>query len=546
MRKGSIIVMGLKVAKFGAAVALIALVQPPLWSASHREAPAVTETPKVDNTDTYAFRSYEPGRQDFVTLIANFQPGEDPGSGPNYYTMDPEAIYEIHVDNNGDAVEDLTYQFKFTNTLRNNTGLTLNIGGVNQPIAVRQMGTVDQVDDTELGERETYTVTLVTGPRRTGTRANIANATGGSTTFVKPLDNIGNKTIPNYAAYRAQFINTVNIPGCSTPGRVFAGQSAEYFAVNLGPVFDQVNFVPIQGVADPVYDGGQVFPLGGTAQSQANQELIGKKNVTSLAIEVPIACLRGTGNGVIGVWSTASLPQASIRRPNATFARPTADGGAFTQVSRLGNPLVNELVIGLPQKDLFNASQPRNDAQFATFVTNPTYPAILDGLFRGPVNTGLNLPTTARIDPGFFPRTDLVAVFLTGIQGVNQQSTVTPSEMLRLNMTIPPTPNAQAKVLGPIEGDLAGFPNGRRPFDDVVDIALRVVMGRLCHPVNVGGTPTDLGLCTPAQAPTGRVPYTDAAPNNPLSPFLQSSATGGAFPYLGPPLRGAPLPQNQP
>jgi Domain of unknown function (DUF4331) len=538
--------MGSKIAKLGAAVALIALIQPPLWSASHREAPGITEAPKVDNTDTYAFRSYEPGRQDFVTLIANFQPSQDPGSGPNYYTMDPDAIYEIHVDNNGDAVEDLTYQFRFTNTLRSNSGLTLNIGGVNQPIAVRQMGTVNQTDDTELGERETYTVTLVTGGRRTGTRGNITNATGGSTTFVKPLDNIGNKTIPNYAAYADQFINSVNIPGCTTPGRVFAGQRAEYFAVNLGPIFDQVNFVPIQGVADAVYDGGQVFPIGGTAQNQVNQDLIGKKNVTALAIEVPIACLRGSGNGSIGVWSTASLPQAQLRRPNATFASPALQGGAFTQVSRLGSPLVNELVVGIPQKDLFNAAQPRNDAQFASFVTNPTYPAILDGLFRAPVNQGLGNPATANIAPSNFPRNDLVATFLTGVPTLNQLATVTPSEMLRLNMGVAPTPNAQANVLGVIAGDLAGYPNGRRPFDDVVDIVLRVAMGRLCHPVPIGGVPTQLGLCTPAQAPTGLVPYTDAAPNNRLSPFLQSSPTGGAFPYLGPALRGAPLPQNQP
>lgn len=536
--------MGSKVAKLGAAVALIALIQQPLWSASHREAPGITETPKVDNTDTYAFRSYEPGRQDFVTLIANFQPGQLPGSGPNYFTMDPDAVYEIHVDNNGDAVEDLTYQFKFTNTLRNNTGLTLNIGGVNQPIAVRQMGTVDQPDDTELGERETYTVTQITGPRRTGTRASITNATGGSSTFVKPLDNIGNKTIPNYPAYANQFINTVTIPGCATPGRVFAGQRAEYFAINLGPVFDQVNFVPIQGVPDPVYDGGAPFPLGGTAQSQANQELIGKQNVTSLAIEVPIACLRGNGNGNIGVWSTASLPQAAIRRPNATYANPAVQGGALTQVSRLGNPLVNELVIGLPDKDRFNASQPRNDSQFASYVTNSTYQRILDALFNGPVNQGTN--GTGPIDPRFFPRADLVAVFLTGIPTLNQLATVTPSEMLRLNMSIAPTPNNLQNPLGPISGDLAGFPNGRRPADDVTDIALRVVMGRLCHPIPIGGTPTQLGLCTPAQAPTGLVPYTDAAPNNPQSPFLLSSPTGGAFPYFGPALRGAPLPQNQP
>lgn len=524
-------------ARIGTALALISVVSMPLNASSHREAPGITEMPKVDNTDVYAFRSYEPGREDFVTIITNFLPDQNPGGGPNYFTMDPDALYEIHIDNNGDAVEDITYQFRFTNTLRNNTGVTLNVGGVNQPIAIRALGVVDTPDDPQLGERETYTATVVTGPRRTGTRANITNASGGGTTFVRPLDNVGNKTIPNYAAYAAQFINTVNIPGCSTPGRMFAGQRAEYFAVNLGPVFDQVNFVPIQGVPDPVYDGGRPFPLGGTAQDQANQDLIGRKNVNTIAIEVPIACLRGNGNGTIGVWSTASLPQARLLRPNASFASPALQGGAFTQVSRLGNPLVNELVIGMPQKDLFNASQPRNDTQFATFVTNPTYPAVLDQLFNAPVNQGLGTNFTS-IAPNNFPRNDLVAVFLTGIRTLNQQMTVTPSEMLRLNMTIAPTRRADQRTLGVIAGDLAGFPNGRRPGDDTVDIALRVAMGRLCHPVTIGGTPTDLGLCTPAQAPTGLVPYTDAAPAN-------ASNIQEVFPYLNNPLRGAPLPQNR-
>jgi hypothetical protein len=536
--EGEIEVKGSNIARLGVALAAVAAASAPLLAASHREASGITELPKVDNTDTYAFRSYEPGREDFVTLIANYQPGLDPGSGPNYYTMDPDALYEIHIDNNGDAVEDLTYQFKFTNTLRNDRGVTVNVGGVEQPIAVRFLGTVNDVDDPQLGERETYTVTLVTGDRRSGQRAAITNASGGGTTFVRPLDNVGNKTIPNYGDYAKQFISNITIPGCSRPGRVFSGQRAEYFAVNLGPVFDQVNFIPVQGVPDPVYDGGAPFPAGGTAQSQDNQELIGRKNVATIAIEVPTACVVGNGNGVIGVWATASLPQAVLRKPNTNFAQYEAQGGSFVQVSRLGGPLVNELVIGLPQKNRFNASEPKDDGQFASFVTNPSYPEVLNRLFKDAVNgvLGTNLPTIA---PTNFPRNDLVAAFLTGVKTLNQQMTVTPSEMLRLNTRIAPTPRDAQKTLGVLADDLAGFPNGRRPADDVVDIALRVAMGRLCHPVAIGGAQTDLGLCKPADSPVGLAPFTDAAPAN-------ATNIKNEFPYLNDPLRGAPLPQNRP
>ena len=148
--------------------------------------------------------------------------------------MDPDAIYEIHIDNDGDAKEDLTFQFKFTNTLRNGTGITLNVGGKTLPIALRHAGPVTAADDPNLGEVEDYTVTMITGDRRTGTRAAVTNATGGATTFRKPFDNIGKKTIPDYNAYANQFIYNVTIPGCSTPGRVFVGQRADAFAVNLG------------------------------------------------------------------------------------------------------------------------------------------------------------------------------------------------------------------------------------------------------------------------------------------------------------------------
>lgn len=502
----------------------------PAIASSHREAPQITEMPKVDGTDFYMFRAFAPGRQDFVTFISNYQPGENPGDGPNYYTMDPDAIYEIHVDNNGDAVEDITYQFRFTNALRGGTGVTLNIGGRTVPIALRHIGPISGPDDATLGETESYTVTQITGGRRSGTRA-LAG------TFRKPFDNAGNKSIPNYAAYAQQFVSDITLPGCAVPGRVFVGQRAESFAINLGPVFDLVNFVPIQGAPDPVYASGAPFP-GGITQSDANQELVGKKNVTSIALEVPIACLRGTGNGVIGGWMTASLPQARLLRTAPTFAAPARNGGPFVQVSRLGNPLVNEVVIGLPQKDLFNAAQPRGDAALAEYVTNPTFPAILDALFRAPVNQTLGTSFTT-LAPTNFPRNDLVATFLTGIRTLNQQATVTASEMLRLNMNVPPTPQANQHTLGVIGDDLAGFPNGRRPGDDVTDIVLRVAMGRLCHPVPISGTQTALGLCNPSDAQTGTVAYTDGAPSD-------ARSRPNAFPYLNTPLRGAPRPQTQP
>jgi hypothetical protein len=410
-------------------------------ASSHREAPGITKMPKVDNTDVYAFQSYETGRAGFTTLIANFQPGENPGDGPNYYTMDPDAIYEIHIDNVGDAKEHLTFQFKFTNSLKNDTGKTVTVGGKVLPIALRHIGSISAPLDANLGEDEQYTVTLVTGDRRTGTKAALTNASGGGSTFVKPFDNAGNKSVPNYRAYADQFIYNVAIPGCSGQGRLFAGQRQEAFAVNLGPVMDLVNFVPIEG---------------SITQSDANQELIGKKNVTTLALEVPTSCLVGTStaaNGVIGVWSTASLPQAKLFKPNPTYKNPTLSGGAYTQVSRLGMPLVNELVIGLPQKDLFNAAKPTQDGALADYVTNPTFPAILEVLFGG---AGIKAPTN-------FPRNDLVATFLTGIKTLNQLPAVTPSEMLRLNTKVTPTPAASQSSLGVAGNDLAGFPNGRRP-----------------------------------------------------------------------------------
>ncbi|KDA01878.1 DUF4331 domain-containing protein [Hyphomonas oceanitis] len=515
----------------GAAIGALCAVAIPSWASSHREAPGTTEQPKIDGTDFYMFKSYEPGRDQFVTFIANYQPLQDPYGGPNYFTMDPDALYEIHIDSDGDAVEDLTFQFDFDNRLVNDTGVTLNIAGKDIPIALRAAGPVGAPEDGTLGENEYYSLTLVSGDRRSGTRDAIKNASDGSTEFVKPLDNVGNKTIADYPAYASQFVYDVTIPNCAVNGRVFVGQRAEAFAVNLGEIFDLVNLVPIEGDSAPGAGDGGGFP-GGITQDRANDDLVGKANVTSLAIEVPVDCLVGSGNGVIGAWTTASLPQANIEDPLPTYAQTSLYGGAYVQQSRLSAPLVNEVVIGLPQKDLFNAAEPTQDSALADYVTNPTLPAILDLLFRDAVNQTLGT-SIDNLAPTNIPRDDLVAAFLTGIPTLNQQATITPSEMMRLNTGIAPTPRAQQSTFGVAGDDLAGFPNGRRPGDDTVDIALRVVMGALCYPVPINGTPTDLGFCTSDDAPVGNVPFTDGAP-------ISATELKNAFPYLNDPIAGSP------
>ena len=493
--------VGLTAALLGA-TALVGTTQ----ASSHREAPGITERPKVDGTDFYMFRSYETGREGYVTFIANYQPLQSPYGGPNYFTMDENAIYEIHIDNNGDAVEDITFQFNFENSLVGDNGIELDIDGVSVPIPLRYAGPVDSVDDANLGERENYTLTYIQGDRRLGARTQL----GG--TFAKPLDNVGNKTIPDYDAYEDEFVYDITLPDCPQAGRVFVGQRAEAFAVNLGEVFDLVNLVPLEGSIE---------------QSRDNDDLVGRFNVTSLAVEVPIACVTGEGNGVIGGWTTASLPQAVLNDPVPSYEQTREYGGAFVQVSRLSAPLVNEVVIGLPDKNLFNAAQPTQDAALATYVTNPTLPALLDILFRDALGADGN------IAPSNFPRQDLVAAFLTGIEGLNQQAAVTPSEMMRLNTAIAPTDAESQSPLGVAGDDLAGFPNGRRPGDDVVDIALRVAMGALCYPVPINGEPTDLGLCEPDDAPVGDQPFTDGAP-------LDASLVQDSFPYLNTPIPGSP------
>jgi len=342
------------------------------------------------------------------------------------------------------------------------------------------------------------------------------------------------------------------MPGCTptgvgpgTHGRVFVGQRREGFAVNLGGVFDTLHFTAgpnAQGITDVI----------GPQQQGLND--VGNKNVTTIALEVPASCLVNAGSTVIGAWSTASVRQARVINPTATFGQPAREGGPFVQVSRLGMPLVNELVIGLPDKDRWNTSEPKDDAQWDKYFTNPTLPFVVAAMFGG---AGVS-------EPQLFPRGDLEQIFNTGIKlsGINvTQISANPAsaEMLRLNTAFgQPAAAAQNSALGALgcfdnppatagtiatlnpgghaDCDTAGFPNGRRPGDDVVDIVLRAAQGALIdttdapsggclHAVGAVGGPTTVD----APGPGGCLPIVDGAATN-ATTFLS------VFPYLNPPL----------
>ncbi|MEO0651105.1 MAG: DUF4331 domain-containing protein [Planctomycetota bacterium] len=453
---------------------------------SHREAPFIAERPAVDGTDFYMFTSYEQGREDYVTLIANYLPLQDAYGGPNYFRLDPDARYEIKIDNDGDAVEDLTFRFRSGARLR---ALSLPVGNPGEELDVAvpltNIGTIAPDQLGALNTVEWFTLDLVQGSGPSATSTPIAKAGTGSTTFGKPVDNIGTKSIPDYAAYADSFVSEIALPDGSV-GRVFVGQRKESFVVNLGETFDLINTNPLGPV-----DG--------------EENTLEDKNITSFILELPKSFLSPRGAEVIGGWTTSSLPKTVTLSANPSFQRPEVSQplSGFQQVSRLSMPLVNEVVIGLEDKNRFNASEPADDAQFLDYVTHPTLPELIEILF------GVTAPNA-------FPRNDLVEVFVTGIPGLNQNGGV--GEMLRLNLTTPPVPALHQHTLGVIGGDVAGYPNGRRPGDDVVDISLRVVMGVLLDA---------------SVAPDGQLPYTDGA-------ALGASDFDDSFPYLRDPLPGSP------
>lgn len=485
----------------------LAASSPAALASSHREAPFISTQSQVDGTDFYMFRSYQPGRDQYVTLVANYLPLQDPPGAPIFYPLDPNALYEIHIANDGGATENITFQFRFQNTLDDNK---LQVGNAAVSIPLIQNGSADVnvPNSPALNRHETYTLSIIRGARRSGTAQPIANLTQGGTSFDKPVDNIGQKTISNYIAYANKHIYDVSIPGCSAPGRVFVGQRKDPFVVNIGEIGDLVN------IKYPAVE------LNAAAEFAAADNLA-MKNVTSLIIEAPISCLTEGKGTIIGGWTTASLPASRTLTdaPGPGLATTASSNGAFVQVSRLSMPLVNEVFIGMKDKDRFNGSEPKNDAQFATYVTNPTLPTLLEKLFA---SIGVKAPTN-------FPRTDLVAAFLTGIAGVNKPVGGATAEMMRLNTAIAPTSMGAQSRLGVLGGDNAGFPNGRRPGDDVVDIELRVAMGVLCTVPTVNAA---VG-CVPSDAPAGTLRYTDGA-------FTSDVFFANEFPYLRAALKGSP------
>ncbi len=421
-------------------------------ASSHREAPGIDGDPEVDNTDVYAFVS--PDDDDTVTLVANFWPFEEPDGGPNFYKFaDDGSVYDINIDSNGDARPDMTYRWTFRSTYRTQDTFLYNTGVVE-----------NSFEDPDLNFRQFYNlVEIKNGVSRTLlTDAPVAPS------------NVGPTSMPDYAAIRDSTLRTVE-----GTGQAFAGQADDSFFLDLR-IFDLL-------YGAPNFDEIGVDTLDGY-------------NVQTLALKVPKSSVALNGddvaNPVIGVYSTTSRPTERVL-PATDSATPTATtSGGLAQVSRLGSPLVNEVVIPLRDKDKFNASQPANDgANFLQYVNNPEVPKLIDALYMIPEPTTSDSGTA-----GMTEREDLVEIFLTGIctaekgcpgkvekleADLNSQllnrdvSNFTPSEMVRLNMNVAATPRGDISRLGVVGGDLNGFPNGRRLFDDVVDIELQVLEGIL-------------------------------------------------------------------
>jgi hypothetical protein len=453
---------------------------PPAEAASHREAPLIALDPAADNTDVYAFVSYDaanlarPPADRRVTFILNVNPGQDPSDGPNYFNFDDEVLYAINIDNNEDGkADDIVYELRFRTENRpvgGAAGLTSPLPYLGNPhISGAPLPGITRLDgpgSEGLTRRQTYGVTEVRHGKRTQLFTNRR--------LIAVPSNVGPATMPNYPALAAQGVYTDQ----GTRIRVFAGQRAETFYIDLGAVFDTLNlrrFLP--ALTRPGEDADNVNPFGVNRFSGAN--------VSTIAIEVPIARLTSDGkppaaakNPVIGVYASTARPKVQVRRQPGD---PVVDSGPFVQVSRMANPLVNELIITTPFKDGWNAAEPEDEANFQDFYKNPVVAAELSLVFGVPILPIDGSPAGSR--------TDLMSLLLKypgqPLRGANCGQPC--AELLRLDLRVPPTPPEQQSRLGAaLGGDPAGFPNGRRPNDDVTDIAVRVVGGTNYIKAHVG------------------------------------------------------------
>ena len=419
-------------------------------ASSHREAPLIAGDPKADATDLFAFRS--PDATSTVTLIANYLPFEEPAGGPNFYSFDDNVLYEIKIDNNGDAQPDISYQFRFKSKTMNLKTFLYNTGPITS------------LTDTDFNIRQTYTVTKVQyeNGNKDKTKNKPPRQTVIATDVPVPPVNIGPKSTPNYAALQAAAVTPL-----TNGGQVFAGQSDDPFFVELGGLFDLLTIRNLPGNV-----GGGIDGLKGY-------------NVQSIALQIPITDLTNDGrvpetatssNAIIGVWTTSSRQSTRVLRFDDSGRGGSDHQGDWVQISRLGAPLVNEVVIPLLDKDVWNSSKPSNDAQFANYVANPELGTLLNALY------GIAVPPQGPFGSAS-ERDDLVAIFLTGIPGLTKPANVIPAEELRLNLAIAPT--LTSNKLGVLGGDVQGYPNGRRLADDVTDISIRAVAGAaysLFHP----------------------------------------------------------------
>jgi hypothetical protein len=449
----------------------LGLLSPAAQAANHREAPITAIDQKADITDVYAFVSYDD--PDSVTMIMTVDPFQEPSNGPNYAPFDPALLYQIKIDNDNDAVEDITYQFRFSSQLRLPEVFTAFVGagdGLSHPAGAPkdlsgQVPTgllvppaVTSLSSPGLGYRQRYTVTRVLGQGASARRSVIS---GRRALFAVP-SNAGPRTMPNYEALVNQGTYLL-----ASGIRVYTGSADDAFWLDLGATFDSLNFRSLSALP-----GGLLTPEQDADDTQNfNSDDFSGFNVNAIAIQVPIAQLTRTGRkeppdsraATLGIWATTSRPRVTtLGRPGA----PATYSRDHMQIQRMGNPLINEVIIGTGAKDRFSQSQPKGDVQFARFALDPLLARLINALYSVPVPDA--------------PRTDLLPLVTYAPPIAAEGTPPGPvADLLRLNTGVPPTPRDQIKRLGLLAGDPAGFPNGRRLEDDVTDIALRAVGGVL-------------------------------------------------------------------
>jgi hypothetical protein len=452
----------------------------PSEASSHREAPRISVDPSADNTDVYAFVS--PDRPDTVTIVANYIPLEEPAGGPNFNEFADDVLYELKVDNNGDGREDVSYQFEFSTRTRNGNTFLYNTGPI------------DTLSDPDWNRPQTYKVTRVTKKKATVLGRNLPT----------PPVNIGPRSTPNYGSLRQAAVREL-----SGGIKVFAGQSDDPFYVDLGSVFDLAGLRP--------FNPAHVIPLA----ADDGVDGVGGFNTHSIVLQVPIKQLTSDGKlhaaderkAVVGVYATASRQRVQVIDSNGR----RRSNGTWVQVSRLAEPLINEVVIPLRKKDRWNASDPSDDADFASHYTSPELTRLANALYPALDNA----PESGR--------GDIAAILLTGVPGLNFTGP-TQADLIRLNTGIAPTaPVGAGNRLGVLGGDFAGFPNGRRLEDDVTDIELRALT---CgYGPTVGPLIESFGFCA------GNA---NRSPNNQLSDGVDANdrSFSVSFPYLAVPHQG--------